>query len=98
MTLTINKNVLQIAAPVIVAVGSVFFASLALERFVITVAADPRINVSQEMIEAAVQYFPDSAAVQARLAARLVEMGSSQAEAHEQTAQRAVDCASRAVR
>src|SRR5262245_11435323 len=98
MTLTINKQFLRIAAPAMVVLGCVLFAGLALERFIIAVAADPRIDIGQETIEAAVSYFPDSAAIQARLAARLVEEGVLQAEAHELTAERAVDCASRAVR
>jgi tetratricopeptide (TPR) repeat protein len=76
----------------------VLFAGLALSRFVIAVAADPRIEVGQEMIEAAAGYFPNSARLQARLAARLIETGAAQTEAHEESAARAVNTATRAVR
>jgi tetratricopeptide (TPR) repeat protein len=100
MTLTLDpdRGFLRAAALVLAVAVCVLFATLALSRFVIAVASDPQIEVGQEMIEAAAAYFPDSARLQARLAARLIETGAAQTEAHEAIADRAVHSASRAVR
>lgn len=74
--------------------GVVVFASL---RFVTSVVANPRLQVDLSTIESAVSSFPNSAKLQARLAARLIESSSENAESHESMAERAFRHASRAV-
>ena len=69
-----------------------------LARFVTEVAANPRLPVSLRVIEATAAYFPNSAPVQARLAARLVEGEMEAAQSHEALAARALYHASRAVK
>src|SRR5262245_4867933 len=76
---------------------AVVFIGLALTHFVTSVMADPRVRIDTATIEAAADYFPNSARVQARMAARLVESSVDADRSHELAAQRAVRYASRAV-
>jgi tetratricopeptide (TPR) repeat protein len=97
MTLTFDHKITRKAAPIIIVLACVWFTAATLERFVIAVAADPRINVGQEMLETVAGYYPDSSLIQARLAARLIEEGALNTEDHEAGAQRVSKLALRAV-
>lgn len=90
-----GARVLALIAALGLFCGGVGFA---LARFITAVAASPRLPVDLSMIEATAAYFPDSAAVHARLAARLVEGGTESAQSHEALAARALYHASRAVK
>jgi tetratricopeptide (TPR) repeat protein len=96
-TLDLHRRSTRIAFSVIALAAYGLFIAAAIARFVISVAVDPQIQVSQETIEAAVAYFPDSAHLQARLATRLLESGVDGAESHERMAQRTIHHATRAV-
>ena len=74
------------------------YTSLAIMQFVISVVADPQLKAATATIEAAADYFPNSAWVQARMAARLIESGVDKTASHERAASRAVRYALRAVR
>jgi tetratricopeptide (TPR) repeat protein len=98
IVLDARPGVLRVAALTLAIMALSLFSALALSRFVVAVASDPRVGVGQETLEAAAAYYPDSARVQARLAARLIETGVAQTESHEEVADRAIDAATRAVR
>jgi tetratricopeptide (TPR) repeat protein len=70
--------------------------SLALARFITAVAADPYSQVTPQILESAVHYFPDNAPAQARLAARLIEAGWDSSRSYQEVAEKALDHASRA--
>jgi len=70
--------------------------SLALTRFVTAVAADPYAQVTQQILESAVHYFPDNAPAQARLAARLIEAGWDSSRSYQEVAEKALSHSSRA--
>lgn len=72
-------------------------AGIALLYFVISVVANPRTPVDLPTVESAVSYFPRSARLHARLAAKLVENGSRATESHEAMANRAFQHALQAV-
>ena len=65
--------------------------------FVISVVADPKMQIDLSTVESAASYFPNSARLQARLAAKLVESGAETAESHESRANRAFRHAWRSV-
>jgi hypothetical protein len=73
------------------------FISLSAARFVISVITDPEARAETAIIEGAANYFPNSAPAQARMASRLIESSVDVSENHEQTAERSVYYASRAV-
>jgi tetratricopeptide (TPR) repeat protein len=100
MTLSFNlkRGVLRTGILGLASVGYLTFIAFALTRFAHGVAADTRMEIGEEIIEQAAAYFPNSARLQARLAARLIEMGAAQADTHEELADRAVKAAERAVR
>ncbi len=70
---------------------------LACYQFVVCAVANPRLPVDLATIESALNYFPDSAKLHARLAAELVERPSEDSESHESVAGRAFHHALRAV-
>lgn len=65
--------------------------------FVTSVVANPKMQVHLSTIESAASYFPNSAKLQARLAAKLVERGAETVESHESLAERAFRHSLRAV-
>src|SRR5258706_12183148 len=90
------------AARVMVVMASlalcVALVGFALARFVTQAVANPRLPMELATIEAAVNYFPNSARLQARLAAALVENGIAPGESHEELSARAFTHAAIAVR
>ena len=76
----------------------VALVGFALARFVTQAVANPRLPMELATIEAAVNYFPNSARLQARLAAALVENGIAPGESHEELSARAFTHAAIAVR
>ncbi len=70
---------------------------LAMVQFITNSAATPNLPVELAVLEAIADYVPSSAAVHARLAARLVESEADPTESHEKLAERAFVAASRAV-
>jgi tetratricopeptide (TPR) repeat protein len=72
------------------------FCYLAVKRFVVTVIANPAMQIELESLTAAAAYFPNSAMVQARLASRLIERRLDETVTHDEMAAKAVQYASRA--
>lgn len=68
-----------------------------LQRFVTSVVANPGLTIEPALLQSAAAYFPDSAKVQARMAAQLIERGSGIGQSHEALADNAFQYASRAV-
>lgn len=97
LKLGLQRRSVRLATLAVVSSACVSYAGVALAQFVIAVASDPQIAVSREMLEAVTTYFPNTARVQARLAARLIEAGVDETQSHEQTAERALAHATRAV-
>ena len=86
------------AAMLSVAVCAVaVFIGFALTQFVASVMADPKIQAAPSQLQAAADYFPSYAGVQARMAARIIESNVDQAVSHENEAGLAIEYASRAV-
>lgn len=97
MTLSLDHKIARRLVPIGIMIGCVWFVAATLERFVVAVAADPRVNVGQGMLESVAGYYPDSALIQARLAARLLEEGALQTEDHQQGSHKIEKLALRAV-
>ncbi|MEO6726875.1 MAG: hypothetical protein ABIP14_16425 [Blastocatellia bacterium] len=76
----------------------VALVGFALARFVTQAVANPQLPMELATIEAAASYFPNSARLQARLAAALVENGIAPGESHEELSARAFTHATIAVR
>lgn len=70
---------------------------LELRRFVTSVVANPGIAIDPTLLQAVATYFPNSAKVQARMAAQLIEGSSDNRQSHEALADSAFQHASRAV-
>lgn len=70
---------------------------LVLLQFAASVLSSPQYEVSTDRLSAAAAYYPDSAAIQARLAARYVEVGLDEAVSHEELTRLARTQAARAV-
>ena len=68
-----------------------------LNQFVISVLTDPRVTITRETLESAIEYFPNSSALQSRLAARLIESGLGENETEDEAIVRAENLAMRAV-
>lgn len=64
-----------------------WLASASLLRFTVAALADPGVAVSREVLEGAVGYFPNAAALHSRLAAQLVESQVDPTEDHTQIAE-----------
>lgn len=90
----LGARVAVFCAALVLATG---FIGFALVRFVTAVISSSSFAVNLPALEAAAVYFPDSAKVQARLAARLVESELDATESHETLSERAFQHASRAV-
>ncbi|MEK7833296.1 MAG: hypothetical protein AAB401_19555, partial [Acidobacteriota bacterium] len=67
-----------------------------LQRFVTSVVASSAMAIDLPMLESAATYFPNSAKVQARLAARMVESQLDGQQSHEALAEKAMRHATRA--
>lgn len=76
---------------------SALLAAQALIHFTISAIADPGADVARELVEAAINYFPNSSALHARLAAKLVEARVDESQNHEQIAALAEQHARRAI-
>ncbi|MFN0083860.1 MAG: tetratricopeptide repeat protein [Blastocatellia bacterium] len=74
------------------------FAAMAVAQFMPAAIANPGAPMTTEVLEAAVRYFPGAAALQARLAARLIDGDAAPDESHDQVAARAYDHAVRAAK
>lgn len=72
------------------------FIVLALTQFVTAVMADPKIQADPAQLQAAADYFPSSAGVQARVAARIIESNVDRSLSHENESELAVRYALRA--
>ena len=59
------------------------FLTIGIFRFITSVLADPRNQVDVQLLEAASGYFPDSAPLESRLAARLLMSRSDEAQSYE---------------
>lgn len=68
-----------------------------LQRFITSVIASTSIELDLATLKSAADYFPTSARLQARLAARLIESQSDSGQSHEALAESAFQHASRAV-
>ncbi len=90
----IGARVAVFCAALVLAFGFIGFAMM---RFVTSVVSSSAFAVNLPALEAAAVYFPNSAKVQARLAARLVESELDATESHETLSERAFQHASRAV-
>jgi tetratricopeptide (TPR) repeat protein len=97
LTVELRNPVSRLATIVAVMCGSAAFISLSAARFIISVITDPEARAETSIIEGAANYFPNSAWMQAQMASRLIESGVDVSENHEQTAERAVYHAARAV-
>lgn len=73
------------------------FIGLALTQFVVAVMADPKVQADPAQLQAAADYFPNSAGVQARMAARIIESNVDRTLSHENESELAVRYAARAV-
>jgi tetratricopeptide (TPR) repeat protein len=92
-----RSSVTRLATVVSLTLAIAAFISLSTMRFVISVITDPASRAEAAIIEGAANYFPSSASAQARTASLLIESGVDVSENHEQTAERAVYYAARAV-
>lgn len=90
---SINRWLLILVAGLL----SGLLASFALIQFTIQTVADPSLDVSRAVLEAASNYFPSASVLQARLAANLIEARIDEAQTHEQVAELAYAHAQRAV-
>ncbi len=100
MLITLRLSIWAARGAVMIA-GLVLFSALigfATVRFVTQAVANPRLPMELATIEAAASYFPNSARLQARLAAALVENGVAAGESHEELAARAFMHATSAVK
>ncbi|MEK7830426.1 MAG: tetratricopeptide repeat protein [Acidobacteriota bacterium] len=70
---------------------------LALTQFITSVMADPKVRTEPVQLRAAADYFPNSAGVQARMAAYIVEAGVDESLGHESESALAIRYAERAV-
>ena len=66
------------------------YLTFGLFRFVTSVIADPRNQVEVQFLESAAALFPNSAPLQARLAAKLLAAGSTETESYEAYVDRAL--------
>src|SRR5882672_5021105 len=100
MKITLRLSFWAARAALLIAGLALFVALIgfALARFVTQAVASPRLPMEPATIEAAANYFPNSARLQARLAAALVENGISPGDSHEELAARAFTHAASAVR
>lgn len=73
-------------------------ASIALMRFAVNAMADASFDIPREVIEGAVEYFPNASELHSRLAAKLVEANVDELQDHEQIAKLAHQHANEAVR
>lgn len=96
LTLNLQSRIVRLALLVLALFAWGSFGGLAVLRFVKAVVTDPQVPVERATLEAAAAYFPDSARVQARLAAHLIEADIDASDTHERTAERAVYHAARA--
>ncbi|MFN0111150.1 MAG: tetratricopeptide repeat protein [Blastocatellia bacterium] len=76
---------------------SLALVGIELRRFVTSVVANPGIVIDPALLQSVTAYFPNSAKVQARMAAQLIESGSGNGQSHEALANSAFQHASRAV-
>jgi tetratricopeptide (TPR) repeat protein len=99
--MTVKLELHSLASRAAMLITAVFcvagFIGLALTHFVASVMADPQVQLDTATIEAAAEYFPNSAWVQARMAARLIESGIDETQSHERAATASVRHAARAV-
>lgn len=95
--LNLHSGIKRIVLAGSILIGLSLFLGFAAVQFIISVVADPRIEIGREVIEATAQRFPNAADVQSRLAARLIESEVSEVESHEEISQRAIFHANRAV-
>lgn len=99
--MTINLNIRKKAWRIILLAATLIIngllAEIALKHFAYAALTDPKLPVSGEMLNMAAGYFPNSARVQARLAAHLLESGIDSTQSHDDVAAQAVRLASRAV-
>lgn len=93
----LNRSGLRAALVGLAMTGFLLFAYASIKGFALDVAADPNTEVRGETLELAAAYFPDSAKLQARIAARLIERGAISSETPDEVADRAVRAATRAV-
>lgn len=100
MKVTLRLSFWAARVAVMIAGLALFIALIgfALARFVTQAVASPRLPMELATIEAAANYFPNSARLQARLTAALVENGIAPGESHEELAARAFTHAASAVR
>ncbi|MEP7340587.1 MAG: tetratricopeptide repeat protein [Acidobacteriota bacterium] len=100
--MTINLNLRRRSARFVslaaILAGSAVLIGIALTHFAFAALTDPKLQVSREVLAAAASYYPNSARVQARLAAHLVESEVDDTLSHEQITEQAVNHAARAVR
>jgi tetratricopeptide (TPR) repeat protein len=94
--LDLHNLMSRVAMPAAALFCGVILAGLALTQFITSALADPQTQVDPVVIESAVNFYPNSARMQARMAARLIESGLDESLDYEHTAERAVFHASRA--
>jgi tetratricopeptide (TPR) repeat protein len=97
ITLKLRSSVSRLATVASVTFAVAVFISLSATRFILSVITDPESRAEAAIIESAANYFPNSASAQARIASHLIESGVDVSEDPEQTAERAVHYAARAV-
>lgn len=97
ITVELRSPALRLTSIIVVMCGVAAFTSLSAARFIISVITDPDARAGAAIIEGAASYFSDSALAQARMASCLIESGMDVSEDYEQTAERAVHYAARAV-
>jgi tetratricopeptide (TPR) repeat protein len=97
----ISLNLSSIGVRVIVFGLALFFClgliGFELQRFITSVVASSSVPIDLPMLESAATYFPNSAKVQARLAARMIESQLDGLQSHEALAEKAMRHATRAV-
>ncbi len=98
INLNFQQRVGRFAALMVSLISSATLIGLALIHFAFAALTNPQMQVSGDLLASAASYFPNSARVQARLAAHLVESDVDSALGHEQVAEQAVYYATRAVK
>lgn len=91
---SLGLRVVAFGAILVLCLGLVGFE---LQRFITSVVVNSRVEFDLPALKFAADYFPNSAKVQARLAARIIESQSDSQQSHEALADSAFQHASRAV-
>lgn len=91
---TLRANLVALSITIVLCAATLWWTT---NHFVLSVLTDPRVPISRVTLESAVAYFPHSSSLQSRLAARLIESGSSETETEDETISHAENLVARAI-